>query len=193
MRIVVLALLLALTGCATAPSQINNVCAVFDQRDGWFNNWYSAAKATEARYGVPVPVLMATIRIESGYKPRARPPRAWILGFIPWKRPSSAYGFSQALDGTWDRYKRETGNWGAKRRSFSDAIDFVGWYHYQSHLQNGILLNDPYNLYLAYYFGHAGYARGAWKSSLGIQRAAGRAAAMAQSYAAQMRACGMAL
>lgn len=191
MRILVLALMLALAGCATAPSRINNICAVFAEKDGWFNNWYSAAKAAEGRWGVPVPVLMATIRMESGYKAHARPPRKWLLGFIPWKRPSSAYGFSQALDGTWDRYKRETGRWGADRNSFADAVDFVGWYHYKSHTQNGIALNDTRNLYLAYYFGHAGYARGAWRNSPSIQRAAARAEAMANDYAMQMRSCGL--
>ena len=45
-RIMFIALLL-LTGCATAPTQTNNVCAVFDQRDGFFNNWYKQAKGAE--------------------------------------------------------------------------------------------------------------------------------------------------
>lgn len=191
MRVLVLILLLMLAGCATAPHHINNVCSVFEQRDGWFNNWYRAAKQAEAEYGVPVPVLMATVRKESGFRPYARPPRKWILGFIPWKRPSSAYGFSQALDGTWSHYKRATGHWGADRNSFADAINFIAWYHYQSHILNGIPLNDAYDLYLAYYYGHTGYARGAWKSNASIQRVARETAQMAQNYAAQMQACGL--
>lgn len=191
MRVLCLVVLLTLAGCATAPHHINNACAVFQQRNGWFNNWYSAALKAQREYGVPVPVLMATIRKESGFRPYARPPRRWILGFIPWKRPSSAYGFSQALDGTWDRYKRETGHWGADRNSFADAIDFVGWYHLQSHIQNGIALNDTYDLYLAYYFGHTGYASGKWRSNASIQAAARSAAEMAQNYAAQLRACNL--
>ena len=36
--------LLALSACATPPNHINNVCAVFDQNDGWFDNWQSAAE-----------------------------------------------------------------------------------------------------------------------------------------------------
>ncbi|HET7411492.1 MAG TPA: hypothetical protein VFJ18_02425 [Pararhizobium sp.] len=191
MRVLVLILLLSLAGCATAPHHINNVCSVFGQKDGWFNNWYRAAKQAEAEYGVPVPVLMATVRKESGYKAYARPPRKWILGIIPWKRPSSAYGFSQALDGTWDHYKRSTGHWGADRNSFADAINFVGWYHYQSHILNGIPLNDTYDLYLAYYFGHTGYSRGTWKNNASIKRVARETAQMAQNYAAQMQACGL--
>jgi len=189
MRAAALILLLALAGCASTPSNINNVCAVFSQKDGWFGNWYSAAKRAERTYGVPVPVLMATIRVESGYKAHARPPRKKLLGFIPWKRPSSAYGYSQALDGTWAQYKQETGRWTADRNSFSDAVDFVGWYHQRSHRRNGIALNDAYNLYLAYYAGQEGYARGTWKNNSHMKEAAGRAASMANSYATQLAGC----
>jgi len=189
MRAAALILLLALAGCASTPRNINNVCAVFDQKDGWFANWYSAAKRTEQAYGVPVPILMATIRVESGYQARARPPRKKILGFIPWKRASSAYGYSQALDGTWTQYKQETGRWTADRNRFSDAVDFVGWYHRSSHLRNGIPLNDAYNLYLAYYAGQAGYARGVWKNNAHMKKAAERAAAMASQYEAQLSGC----
>jgi len=191
MRAAALVLLLALAGCASTPQNINNVCAVFSQRDGWFNNWYSAAQRTERKYGVPVHILMATIRVESGFRANARPPRSKLLGFIPWKRPSSAYGYSQALDGTWAEYKLESGNWTASRRNFADAIDFVGWYHSRSHQRNGIPLNDAYNLYLAYYAGHGGYARGVWKNNAHMKRAAQKAADIANSYAAQINSCGL--
>lgn len=183
-------LLLIFAGCATAPSRINDVCSVFDQKDGWFDNWYDAAKKTEREYGVPVPILMATIRKESGYNAYSRPPRTKLLGFIPWKRPSSAYGYSQALDGTWARYKNETGKFMADRNNFADAVNFVGWYHSQSHETNGIELNDAYHLYLAYYFGHSAFARGDWKTNANMQKVARSTAEMAYSYGAQMQACG---
>ena len=122
-KIVAVSALLALSACATAPSHINDVCAVFDQNDGWFDNWQSAAERTEQKYGVPVPVLMATVRKESGFKSNARPPRTRLLGFIPWKHVSSATGFSQALDGTWSQYQRETGNWG---RNLLESPSFGG-------------------------------------------------------------------
>ena len=120
----------------------------------------------------------------------ARPPRTKLLGFIPWKRPSSAYGYPQALDGTWDWYRRETGHGGADRDDFGDAVHFVGWYHYQSHVRNGIARNDAYHLYLAYYAGHGGYARGTWKSRPYMKRSAQRAQDMATRYAVQMERCG---
>lgn len=188
LKIAPILVLLALAGCATPPRHINDVCAVFDQRDGWFNDWRGAAKRASRQYGVPVPVLMATLRKESGFKAHARPPRSKLLGFIPWKRPSSAYGFSQALDGTWAQYKRETGNFAARRNSFSDAADFVGWYHSKSSEMLGIARNDTYNLYLAYYQGWNGYKRG--NASAGIRSYARDTAAMAQRYAGQLARCG---
>lgn len=189
-RALSIAALLVLGSCATAPTQTNNACAVFDQRDGWLDNWQREAKRTEKEFGVPVPILMATIYTESGFDPHAKPPRTKLLGFIPWKRPSTAYGYSQALDGTWSRYQSETGRWNARRADFADAIHFVGWYHGQSHLKNGIALNDAYSLYLAYYSGHAGYSKGTWRSSAQAQQAARRVADMAAKYAGQLRSCG---
>ena len=187
-RVLVIALPLALAACATAPQHINNVCSVFDQRDGWFNNWQSAASKTERRYGVPVPVLMATARKESGFKGNARPPRTELLGFIPWKRPSSAYGYSQALDGTWAQYKLESGNWGARRSSFADAIDFIGWYHSKTADTYGVAKNDTYRLYIAYYLGWNGFKRGNWPAS--VQAYAKSTDEMARRYAAQLQQCG---
>jgi hypothetical protein len=186
---VVVAVFLALAGCASKPSNINNVCAVFAQNNGWVGNWQRAARSAERKYGIPAPILMATIRIESGFQQRARPPRRKLLGVIPWRRQSTAFGYSQALDGTWDEYRRATGNRMARRTSFADAIDFVGWYHLRSHQLNGIARTDAYNLYLSYYAGHAGYRRGVWRSNSGMQAAARRAANMANQYAAQMRRC----
>ncbi len=182
-------LALSLSACATAPSRINDVCAVFDQRDGWFNNWRSAAERTERRYGVPVPVLMATVRKESGFKGNARPPRTKLLGFIPWKRQSSAYGYSQALDGTWAQYVRESSNFTARRTNFADAVDFVGWYHSKTSDSLGVARNDTYNLYLAYYLGWNGYKRGAWRGNSGIQNYARSTDQMARRYAAQLQQC----
>lgn len=180
--------LLFLVGCASTPSRIDNACAIFAQRDGLFNNWAREARHASRQYGVPVPVLMATIYTESGFRAYAKPRRTYILGFIPWKRLSTAYGYAQALDGTWGVYKRETGRWGASRTDFGDSIHFVAWYHNKSNRQNGIALNDGYRLYLAYYAGHKGYAKGEFTSA--IRGAAQRSAAMAARYEKQLHACG---
>jgi hypothetical protein len=182
-------LLLALSACASAPQHITDVCAVFEQNDGWFGSWRGDAERAERKYGVPVPILMATLRKESGFKSNAKPPRTKLLGFIPWSRASSASGYSQALDGTWAQYKREAGAFGARRSNFGDAVDFVGWYHSKTADTYGVPRNDAYNLYLAYYLGWSGYKKGAWQGNAGLQAYARDTAAMAQRYAAQLSQC----
>ena len=59
---------------------------------------------------------MAIIRQESSFDPNAAPERNKLLGFIPWKRPSSAKGYAQAVEGTWEEYKKETNNRRAKKK-----------------------------------------------------------------------------
>ncbi|NVP57880.1 transglycosylase SLT domain-containing protein [Mycoplana rhizolycopersici] len=183
--VVVLTMMLA--ACGTVPRNTDNACAVFEQRDGLFENWERDARRVEREYGVPVAVLMATVYAESGFKHNAKPPRRKLLGFIPWKRVSTAYGYSQALNGTWDSYKKQTGRWMAKRNDFGDAIRFIGWYHSQSNRKNGIPLNDTYRLYIAYHEGHAGYSRGNWSAP--AKAGANRASKMASRYSKQLRNC----
>ena len=188
-RVVAIASLLGLSACATAPRHINDVCAVFEQNDGWLTNWRDSAERAERKHGIPVAVLMATLRKESGFKSNAKPPRTKLLGFIPWTRASSAYGYSQALDGTWAQYRSEAGSFGASRSDFGDAIDFVGWYHAKTAASFGISPGDTFNLYLAYYAGWTGYKRGAWRSDEGLQRYARDTEAMAERYEAQLQGC----
>jgi hypothetical protein len=182
-----------LASYSAAPSRIDDICAVFDEKAGWFEeDWKRAAEQAQLKRGVPVPVLMATLRKESGFQHNAKPPRTMLLGFIPWKRVSSAYGYSQALDGTWAQYQKETGNISAKRNNFADAVDFVGWYHAKTADLYGIAKDDTYNLYLAYYFGWTGYESGVWKEKAGLQRYAEETDKMARAYARQLRKCGQA-
>lgn len=188
-RILTIAPLFVLAACASAPKRINDVCAVFSQQNGLLSSWQSQANRASAKHGVPVHLLMATVRKESGFKANARPPRKTVLGFIPWGRVSSAYGYSQALDGTWTQYVKESGNWGARRSNFDDAIDFVGWYHAKSADTLGIDKADAYNLYLAYYSGWSAYKRGAYRGNASLQRYARETAAMSDKYAAQLQTC----
>src|SRR5690606_36746783 len=188
MRCVLIVVLLLLAGCASVPRQTQNACAIFEQRDGLFDNWRRAAYRAEREYGVPVPVLMDTIYTESGFRHNARPQRTKLFGFIPWSRQSSALGFSQALDGTWAQYKRVTGRWAASRTDFSDAIRFIAWYHAESNSKNGIALNTTYGLYIAYYHGHSGYSRGNCGGT--AKAGAKRASSIATSHSRQLRNCG---
>jgi len=188
-RIAAVALLLGLSACATTPHHINNVCSVFGQRNGWLDNWREATYGASRKYGIPVPILMATIRRESGFNAYARPRHKFLLGFIPWGRVSTATGFSQALDGTWDRYRRETGNLMAQRSSFSDAVNFVGWYYARSATLLNIPRDDAYHLYLAYALGWRAYQRGGWHGNPELQRYARGTAQMAANYAEQLQEC----
>ncbi len=155
--ILLLVLLLGVSACTTSPPRdVNNICAIFREKDGWYDD---AADARDA-WGSAIPVMMAIIYQESRFQADARPPRTRIFGFIPGPRPSSAYGYSQAKTTTWDEYERAVGRYfGADRDEFADAIDFVGWYNQQSLKRSGISLHNTYGLYLAYHEGHGGYNR----------------------------------
>lgn len=144
---------------------------------------------TEARWGVPVTVQMATMYRESKFVGDARTPRKYRLGFIPAGRMSSAYGYAQAIDGTWDWYRDDTGNRRARRDNFADASDFIGWYMDISNRRNGIAMRDAYRQYLAYHEGHGGYARGTYNKKRFLLRAAEEVRQMEARYRAQLAAC----
>lgn len=77
LRLLPLVVLLGVSACATKPSQINNVCAVFAQNNGWMNNWRRDVAKASQKYGIPPHIMMATIRMESGSTAvRARAARA---------------------------------------------------------------------------------------------------------------------
>ncbi len=53
---------------------------------------------------------------------------------------------------TWDDYIKETGNGGADRDDFEDAIDFMGgWFIFKTQRINGVSKWDAYNQYLNYH------------------------------------------
>ncbi|WP_019219184.1 membrane protein [Bartonella florencae] len=185
------ALVFLLGGCATTSHiPTHNACAILAHKDSFFDNWGKASQRAEMRYGIPMPIILATINMESGFRHNARPPRTKLLGFIPWKRRSTAYGYSQALDSTWATYMRSTGRSFAWRTNFADAADFVAWYHRQSVQRNGVRFNDAYSLYLNYHMGHGGYARSGGHASGALTQAAQRMARISRQYEQQLRACG---
>ena len=172
--------------CATAPPQnVENICSIFKEK----KSWYKAAKKSEARWGTPKHVQMAIIRQESSFEFDAKPPRTKLLGFIPWKRPSDAYGYAQALDSTWGWYKDDTGRRFADRDDFKDAIDFVGWYTDMSNKSVGISKWDPYNQYLAYHEGQTGWQRGTYKKKTWLKDTARQVDYRAQQWGGQLKRC----
>lgn len=126
---------------------------------------------------------------ESAFRADAQPARRKLLGFIPWFRPSTAYGYSQAKTTTWDEYKDDAGRFGADRDDFGDAIDFVGWYNHQSRRRSGIAPNNTYGLYLAYHEGHGGYNRATYLQKPWLMTVARKVEARANTYQAQLVGC----
>ena len=177
----------ATIGCASKapPSNIHDSCVIFYEKD----HWYEAAKAAERRWGTPIPVQLAIIHQESKFDARAKPRRMRILGFIPGPRPSTAYGYAQALTSTWSAYVDETGNWSASRTDFADATDFVGWYTARTARMNRVSRGDAYNLYLAYHEGDAGYRRGTYKRKSWLLATARKVATLADRYRVQLARC----
>lgn len=174
-------------GCSSSPPKNNNdICSIFEQKRGWHNDARDASK----RWGAPVHVMMAILKHESSFRDNARPPRKKYLGFIPGARTSSAYGYPQALDGTWDAYKRDTGHRWADRDDFDDAIDFVGWYISVSYRKLGISKWDAYHQYLAYHEGQGGYAKGTYKRKRWLMNVAKQVDKSSKRYATQLKRCG---
>ncbi|MCR8724966.1 transglycosylase SLT domain-containing protein [Frigidibacter sp. ROC022] len=173
------------SGNFSAPRQLDDACAIVSERPKYLR----AMRVTERRWGVPVHVQMATIYQESKFIGNARTPHQYVLGVIPMGRQSSAYGYSQALDATWEEYKRATGHRGARRDRISDATDFMGWYMDKSSQKLGIAKTDARNQYLAYHEGHTGYSRGSYKAKSWLVRVAGEVGERAEIYAAQLANC----
>ena len=188
-RTIVLCALVA--GCGSgnysAPRNLDDACAIARERPQYLR----AMERTERRWGVPVHVQMATIYQESKFIGNARTPRRYALGVIPMGRQSSAYGYSQALDGTWDDYLKDRGRFGKRRDDIDDATDFMGWYMRETHRTLGIALDDARNQYLAYHEGRAGYRRGSYRSKSWLVRVAGEVAARADTYQVQLAVCGI--
>ena len=177
--------LLLLTACASAPRNTANICSVFEDN----GNWFRAARQAEQRWDVPIPVSMAFIQQESGFAARAKPARRKFLGFIPGPRPSSAFGFAQAQDSTWDDYRKFSGNGIARRSNFADAVDFVAWYNHNSYRINKIAQDDAYNLYLAYHEGNAGFSRRTYEGKSAVINVARKVQANALVYQLQFEEC----
>ena len=174
-----------ITGCATTrPNNLDNMCSIFEQR----SDWYEAALDAQERWGTPIQVPMSIIYQESSFRHDAQPAMRYFL-FIPSGRPSTAYGYPQAKDETWDEYIRETGNWGADRDDFDDAIDFIAWYVNKTQRITGVSKWDAYNQYLAYHEGRGGYSRGSHQSKTWLLNTARRVDDRAKAYSAQYRAC----
>jgi hypothetical protein len=167
------------------PEDQGNICEIFREQPGWYDD----ARKSEAKWGTPIATQMAFVQQESSFRSHVRPPRRWLLGFIPWFRPSSAHGYAQAQDPVWGEYREDAGSLFARRTNMRHATDFIGWYNRRSHEHVGISLDNPRHLYLAYHEGPTGYRRGGWQEKPQVRQAAARVEQRAQRYETQLAGC----
>jgi hypothetical protein len=188
-RILLLSAALALASCGGTdkpPSTVIDACRMQTERPHWFK----AMKRTETKWGVPVSVQLATIARESSFVADARPMKTERGWFRTRQVPrSSALGYAQAIDGTWEWYQKDTGQRRADRTDFADASDFIGWYMSTNSRMNGVSTRDAYNQYLAYHEGKAGFARGSYRSKAWLPPVAEDVSEWAARYEAQLQSC----
>lgn len=184
--LVIVSTVVLLTSCATAqPRHPENICSMFAEKRGW----HKAALHSERKWGTSMHIPMAFMFQESTFRAKAKPPRRKIAGFIPWRRLSSAYGYAQAIDGTWREYQRATGETWRVRDDFADATDFIHWYMRRAIERNGVSPSDAYNLYLNYHEGLAGFARNSHIEKPWLLKAANSVQLRSQRYRSQYESC----
>ena len=171
----------------TTNQHINtaNSCIIFEQK----KNWYKSTKNSFDKWGTPIALQLAIINQESSFTQFAKPERKKIFGIIPGLRPSTAFGFAQVTNPTWDWYKTKTGNKNASRANFANVTDFIGWYVTQSEEIVGISKKDFYNQYLAYHEGQGGWKKGTHKNKKWLIDVAKNVERNANMYNNQLKDC----
>ena len=159
-NLIYLIIFFLLASCSSVPKYPQNACKIFGQK----YLWYKSIKKSSETYGAPIHIILAFVNKESGFNRWAKPKRNKLFKIIPYKRPSSSFGYSQAVNKTWELYKKETDNALALRTRFRDSVLFIGWYMKKTNEINKIPLNDSYRQYLNYYLGWGGYAKKVYKT-----------------------------
>lgn len=187
LRASVMVLLLASCGGGnySAPRQLDDACAIIRERPQYLR----AMAQAERRWGIPVNVQMAAIYQESKFIGNARTPHTFALGVIPMGRQSTAYGYSQALNATWEEYQDSAGSRRSKRDDIGDATDFMGWYMDESSRKLGIPKDDAEAQYLAYHEGRTGYAAQSYLDKPWLVEVAAAVGARSEMYRGQLAYC----
>ena len=159
-NLIYLIIFLFLSSCSSVPKYPQNACKIFSEN----YLWYKSAKKSSDIYGAPIHIILAFVKKESGFNRWAKPKRTKLFKIVPYKRPSSSFGYSQAVKKTWELYKTETNNPLALRTRFRDSVLFIGWYMNKTKKINKIPLNDSYRQYLNYYLGWGNYSKKMYKT-----------------------------
>ena len=175
--------LFLINGCSSIPSNTSNSCSIFDEK----YLWYKHARKSEQKWGTPIYLQLAIIKMESGFDWLAKPPRQKLFKIVPYKRPSSSFGYSQAVKGTWKQYKTETGNKFATRTRFKDSVDFIGWYTTKTENILKVSKQDAFKQYVAYHEGWRNYKN--YKSNKKVINLAKRVEKQSNIYKKQLSDC----
>ena len=175
--------ILFVSACSSVPKNTSNSCSIFSER----YLWYKHTKKVEEKWGTPIYIQLAIIKMESDFDWLAKPARQKIFKIIPFKRPSSSFGYSQAIKGTWEQYKNETGNKLAARTSFKDSVDFIGWYTDKTESILKISKKDAFRQYLAYHEGWGAYKN--YKDNQKVIGLAKKVKNQSDKYKSQLKKC----
>ena len=176
-------LIVFISGCSSVPKNTSNSCSIFDER----YLWYKHAKKTEKKWGTPVYLQLAIINMESSFNRFAKPPRRKLFKVVPYKRPSSSFGYSQAVKGTWKQYKEETGNKFATRSRFKDSVDFIGWYTNKTEKILKVSKTDAFKQYIAYHEGWGNFKN--YENNKKVIKLAERVEKQSNIYKQQLSEC----
>ena len=182
-KILIFFFLVILTSCSSIPKNTSNSCSIFSER----YLWYKHTKKTEKKWGTPIYIQLAIIKMESDFNWLAKPKRQKIFKVIPYKRPSSSFGYSQAVKGTWKQYKNETGNKLATRTRFKDSVDFIGWYTDKTEKILKIPKTDAFKQYIAYHEGWGNYKN--YKENTKVIGLAKKVKKQSDKYKNQLQKC----
>ena len=188
MKLIIILILLVTISCSLIPKKNfsqDHACSILESK----RSWKRAVIKTKQKWGVSAGLQLSFILTESNFRPRAKTQKTYFLGFFPTGRLSSAFGYAQAIDSTWETYQQKSGNRFSSRTSFSDSVDFIGWDANETTKKLKIKKSDVFNQYLAYHQGHRGYLRGNYKNKPNLIEAAKRTAKNAIKYNLQLKKC----
>jgi len=174
-----------LASCSSVPKYPQDACKIFSEK--YFYLKYS--RTASKKWEVPISSILAVINKESGFRRFAKPKRTKLFKIIPYRRPSSSLGFSQAVNKTWELYKKENNKPAALRVSFKNSSDFIGWYFWKTNKINGVSFEDTRNMYLNYYLGWAAYKNKAYQSNRKAIIFAKSVEKQAKIYKSQLKKC----
>ena len=177
--------ILMLQGCSSTQKierghyahkgDLDNICKIYEEKP----EWKRLSNSSYKKWRVPEWTMFAIIHQESRFVSNARPPR----------NVSSAYGYPQALDGTWKDYQRDTGNRFSSRSNMKDALDFIGWYVDKANKHAGVSKRNAFDIYLSYHEGWSGFRRGSYRSKPWLKDVARKVQKRAVMYKNQHRYC----